>query len=69
LKKFPEKRFDKDKIKNHIKCIKKGFGSCYGIFKNGFSWDPVKNMWGAELEVWDKLVEVIIICMCCAVSL
>jgi Myb/SANT-like DNA-binding domain len=71
LEKFPEKRFDKDKIKNRIKYIKKGFGSCYDIFKNhlsGFSWDPVKSMWGAEPEVLNKLVEVTFIFIKCLVQ-
>ncbi|XP_078168538.1 uncharacterized protein LOC144563044 [Carex rostrata] len=57
---FPEKKIDKERIKNRIKYIKKGFGPCYDIFKNGlsgFSWDPLNSMWCAEPEVWDKLVE------------
>ena len=61
---FPGKRFDKDRIKNRIKYIKRGFGPCYDIFKNGlsgFGWDPVSSMWCAEPEVWNKLVEVSIL--------
>ncbi|KAJ4800219.1 Myb/SANT-like DNA-binding domain protein [Rhynchospora pubera] len=57
---FPDKPVDKAKVMNRMKYIKKGFGSCYDLFRNlsGFSWSPVTNMWSADDPgVWDKLIE------------
>lgn len=58
---FNDKSFDKGKIKNRIKYIKRNFSNCYDLFKNGmsgFAWNPVTKMWCAEPEVWQKLIEV-----------
>ncbi|KAJ3685960.1 hypothetical protein LUZ61_015124 [Rhynchospora tenuis] len=58
--KFPEVSFDKAKIKNRMKYIKRGFGPCYDIFKNGlsgFSWNSATSTWGASADVWKKLLE------------
>ncbi|KAJ4772520.1 Myb/SANT-like DNA-binding domain protein [Rhynchospora pubera] len=55
--KFKDVAFDKEKIKNRVKYLKRNFGSCYDLFKglSGFSWNPVSNMWGAEPGVWQDL--------------
>ncbi|KAJ3708535.1 hypothetical protein LUZ61_012240 [Rhynchospora tenuis] len=57
--KFPGEKLDKEKVKNRIKYIKKGFAACYDIFKNlsGFNWDEELSMWRAEPDVWDDLVK------------
>lgn len=58
---FPDKPVDKERVKNRMKYIKRGFGTCYDIFRNGssgFQWSPFTNMWSAEPEVWTKLIEV-----------
>ncbi|KAJ4761356.1 Myb/SANT-like DNA-binding domain protein [Rhynchospora pubera] len=57
---FPEKLVDKDKIKNRIKYLKKGFGACYDIFKNatsGFAWSPHTKMWDAEPGAWATFIQ------------
>ncbi|KAH7655855.1 Cytochrome c/b562 domain-containing protein [Dioscorea alata] len=58
--KFPEKTIDKEKAQNQMKNIKRAFTRCYDIFKNGmsgFAWNPTKEMWDAEPEVWQHLIE------------
>ncbi|KAH7688911.1 Cytochrome c/b562 domain-containing protein [Dioscorea alata] len=58
--KFPEKTIDKEKAQNQMKNIKRVFTRCYDIFKNGmsgFAWNPTKEMWDAEPEVWKHLIE------------
>ncbi|CAK8540884.1 unnamed protein product [Lathyrus sativus] len=57
---FPDKPISKEKIKDHMKHIKIKFNSCYDLFQNGlsgFGWDSTTNMWIAEDEVWNKLIE------------
>ncbi|CAK8538557.1 unnamed protein product [Lathyrus sativus] len=57
---FPDKPISKEKIKDHRKHIKTKFNSCYDLFHNGlsgFGWDSTTNMWIAEDEVWNKLIE------------
>ncbi|KAJ3684160.1 hypothetical protein LUZ61_013324 [Rhynchospora tenuis] len=57
---FPDKSVDKDKIKNRIKYLKKGFGACYDIFKNatsGFSWSSHTKMWDAEPGAWATFIQ------------
>jgi Myb/SANT-like DNA-binding domain len=59
--KFPDVHFDKEKIKNCMKFVKRGFGPYYDIFKNGlsgFAWNSATSTWCAEPEVWQKLLEV-----------
>jgi len=59
---FPDKPISKEKIKDHMKNIKAKWMPCYDLFQNGlsgFGWDSVTNMWIAEDEVWDKLIEVL----------
>lgn len=59
---FPERPFYKEKIKYHMKHMKTKFNSCYDLFQNGlsgFGWDSTTNMWIAEDEVWNKLIEVL----------
>ncbi|KAJ1689304.1 hypothetical protein LUZ63_013459 [Rhynchospora breviuscula] len=59
--KFRDRPLDKERIKNRIKYIKRNFGPCYDIFKNGiegFSWNPATKLWTAEPENWDRLIEV-----------
>lgn len=44
----------------HFKNMKKKFTPWFDVFKqglSGFSWDPITCKWGAEPEVWDKLIE------------
>ncbi|XP_028785416.1 uncharacterized protein At2g29880-like [Neltuma alba] len=51
---------DKEKIKNRWKTLKKNFSEIYDIFKNGlsgFAWNPSTQLWEAEDEVWDQLIE------------
>ncbi|KAJ4811248.1 Myb/SANT-like DNA-binding domain protein [Rhynchospora pubera] len=58
--KFQGRKFDKGRVKNRVKYIKKGFGPCYDIFKNGlsgFNWNPELNMWCAESGAWDELLK------------
>ncbi|KAL8103909.1 hypothetical protein AgCh_028201 [Apium graveolens] len=41
--------------------IKKSWVRCYDIFKgglSGFGWDPIKQHWIAEPEVWKQLIEI-----------
>ncbi|KAL8088503.1 hypothetical protein AgCh_038327 [Apium graveolens] len=43
-----------------MKNIKKSWVRCYDIFKgglSGFGWDPIKQHWTAEAEVWKQLIE------------
>ncbi|XP_039146886.1 uncharacterized protein LOC120284157 [Dioscorea cayenensis subsp. rotundata] len=59
--KFPDKPIDKEKLQNRMKNIKRPFTRCYDIFKNGmsgFAWSPTTEMWNAEPEVWQHLIEV-----------
>ncbi|XP_074559034.1 uncharacterized protein LOC141814972 [Curcuma longa] len=59
--KFPDKFIDKDKVQNRMKHIKRGWFSCYDIFKNGmsgFAWDPITEFFSAESEVWQQLIEI-----------
>ncbi|WOL20471.1 hypothetical protein Cni_G29276 [Canna indica] len=54
------KNLSKEHIKNRWKSLKANFAKCYDFFKNGlsgFAWDRNTNMWSAEPEVWEKLVE------------
>ena len=58
---FPEKRMDKEKLKNHIKYIKKKFAPVWDLFKggkSGFGWSTETSMFQAEPEVWKQLIEV-----------
>ncbi|KAJ1689536.1 hypothetical protein LUZ63_013691 [Rhynchospora breviuscula] len=63
--KFKDVSFDKEKIKNCVKYLKRNFGCCYDLFKglSGFAWHPLTNTWHAdpdsrpEAKVWmTKLV-------------
>ena len=51
---------EKSNIKNHIKTLKGTFHSCYDLFKNmsGFAWNPITELFEAEDEVWEPLIEV-----------
>ncbi|KAJ4764230.1 Myb/SANT-like DNA-binding domain protein [Rhynchospora pubera] len=58
--KFKDVSFDKAKIKNRMKYIKRIFGPCYDVFKgglSGFSWNPVTCTWGAHPDVWKDLIK------------
>jgi len=53
-------KIDKLKIKNRWKTLKKNFTEYYDIFKggmSGFSWNQITQLWDAEPEVWDALIE------------
>ncbi|XP_020242315.1 uncharacterized protein LOC109820569 [Asparagus officinalis] len=57
---FPDKPIDKDKVKNRMKYMKSKWAACYDLFKNagsGFAWNRNTNMWSAEPEVWDQLIQ------------
>lgn len=57
---FPDKPISKEKIKDHMKNIKAKWTPCYDLFQNGlsgFGWDSTTNMWTAEDDVWDRLIE------------
>ncbi|KAJ0030126.1 hypothetical protein Pint_13996 [Pistacia integerrima] len=59
-KEFPNIIWEKEKIQNHMKFIKKSWASCHDIFKDGlsgFAYDQNTSTWHAEPEVWDKLIE------------
>ncbi|KAJ0049252.1 hypothetical protein Pint_16893 [Pistacia integerrima] len=59
-KEFPNIIWEKEKIQNHMKFIKKSWASCHDIFKNGlsgFAYDKTTSTWHAEPEVWNKLIE------------
>ncbi|KAJ1691276.1 hypothetical protein LUZ63_015431 [Rhynchospora breviuscula] len=60
LEKFPGVKLDKEKVKNRMKYIKKGFAACYDIFKNisGIAWNEDLSMWEAHPDVWDDLIKV-----------
>ncbi|XP_039141198.1 uncharacterized protein LOC120278473 [Dioscorea cayenensis subsp. rotundata] len=61
--KFLDKPIDKERAQNRMKNIKRAFIRCYDIFKNGmngmsgFAWNPTSEMWHAESEVWQHLIE------------
>ncbi|KAH7679457.1 Cytochrome c/b562 domain-containing protein [Dioscorea alata] len=58
--KFLDKPIDKERAQNRMKNMKRAFTKCYDIFKNGmsgFAWNPIKEMWEAEPEVWQHLIE------------
>ncbi|XP_065851687.1 uncharacterized protein [Euphorbia lathyris] len=58
--KFKDKPLNKERIQNRLKHLKRQFVCCYDIFKNGmsgFGWCPTTEMWNAEPEVWEKLIE------------
>ncbi|KAJ4801138.1 Myb/SANT-like DNA-binding domain protein [Rhynchospora pubera] len=57
--KFPDVKLDKEKVKNRIKYIKKGFTACYDVFKNisGITWKEDLSMWQAAPDVWDDLIK------------
>ncbi|KAJ3688528.1 hypothetical protein LUZ61_017692 [Rhynchospora tenuis] len=57
--KFPGVKLDKEKVKDRIKYIKRGFAACYDLFKNlsGFNWKEDLSMWQAEPDVWDDLIK------------
>ncbi|GAU41192.1 hypothetical protein TSUD_26170 [Trifolium subterraneum] len=68
---FPDKPISKDKIKDHMKHIKTKFNACYDLFKiglSGFAWDAKTNMWIAEPEVWDKLIEELVVPYNCTIG-
>ncbi|KAJ3699658.1 hypothetical protein LUZ61_003363 [Rhynchospora tenuis] len=56
---FPDKPIDKEKVKNRMKYIKKGFGTCYDLFRNisGFGWNAETHMIEADSDVWDDLIK------------
>ncbi|XP_020263251.1 uncharacterized protein LOC109839234 [Asparagus officinalis] len=57
---FPDKPFDKEKVKNRMKYMKTKWTACYDLFKNvgsGFAWNRSTGLWSAEPEVWDRLIE------------
>ncbi|KAJ0097742.1 hypothetical protein Patl1_27760 [Pistacia atlantica] len=59
-KEFPNIIWEKEKIQNHMKFIKKSWASCQYIFKDvlsGFAYDQTTSIWHAEPEVWDKIIE------------
>ncbi|KAJ3691674.1 hypothetical protein LUZ61_020838 [Rhynchospora tenuis] len=47
---FPDKPIDKEKVKNRMKYIKRGFGTCYDLFRNisGFGWNAETHMIEAD---------------------
>ncbi|XP_039134178.1 uncharacterized protein LOC120271561 [Dioscorea cayenensis subsp. rotundata] len=58
--KFLDKPIDKERAQNRMKNIKRAFIRWYDIFKNrmsGFAWNPTSEMWHAESEVWQHLIE------------
>nr|XP_016485049.1 PREDICTED: uncharacterized protein LOC107805506 [Nicotiana tabacum] len=58
--KFSDKVFTKESVHNRMRNIKKIFSKCYDTFQNGmsgFAWDSNTNMWNAESEVWDQLIQ------------
>ncbi|KAH7677205.1 Cytochrome c/b562 domain-containing protein [Dioscorea alata] len=58
--KFPDKPIDKERTQNRMKNMKRAFTKCYDVFKNGmsgFAWNQTKEMWEAEPEVWQHLIE------------
>ncbi|KAH7668997.1 Cytochrome c/b562 domain-containing protein [Dioscorea alata] len=58
--KFPDKPIDKERTQNRMKNMKRAFTKCYDVFKNGmsgFAWNLTKEMWEAEPEVWQHLIE------------
>ncbi|KAJ4768011.1 Myb/SANT-like DNA-binding domain protein [Rhynchospora pubera] len=56
---FPDKPIDKERVKNRMKYIKRGFGTCYDLFRNisGFGWNPITHMFEADSDVWDRLIK------------
>ena len=54
--------FDKDKLKNRIKTLKKYFNQFHDVFKgvalSGYSWNPSTKLIEAEDEVWEALKKV-----------
>lgn len=55
------RKIDKEKVKNRWKTLKTKFSEFYDIFKNGmsgFAWNPSTQLWDAEPEVWNSLIEV-----------
>ncbi|XVF20957.1 hypothetical protein REPUB_Repub12eG0048700 [Reevesia pubescens] len=61
LKEKFRRDIEKEKVKNRWKTLKTNFSKCYDLFKQGmseFSWNPITKLWGAEREVWDRLIEV-----------
>ncbi|KAJ4791354.1 Myb/SANT-like DNA-binding domain protein [Rhynchospora pubera] len=56
---FPDKPIDKEKVKNRMKYIKRGFGTCYDLFRNisGFGWNPITHMFDADSDVWDRMIK------------
>ncbi|XP_019264837.1 PREDICTED: uncharacterized protein LOC109242431 [Nicotiana attenuata] len=58
--KFPDKILTKESVHNRMRNIKTKFSKCYDTFQNGMSgfvWDSNTNMWNAESEVWDQLIQ------------
>ncbi|KAH0713630.1 hypothetical protein KY289_009589 [Solanum tuberosum] len=58
--KFPNKILNKERIQNRMRNIKKQFSKYYDTFQMGmigFAWEPITNMWNAEPEVWDQLIQ------------
>ncbi|CAL1388532.1 unnamed protein product [Linum trigynum] len=51
--------FDKEKIKNRQKTVKKHFATVKDLFHNmsGFAWNPVTKLFEAEPEVWKQLIQ------------
>jgi repressor of nif and glnA expression len=54
--------FDKDKLKNRIKTLKKYFNQFHDVFKgvalSGYAWNPSTKLIEAEDEVWEALKKV-----------
>ncbi|XVF29218.1 hypothetical protein REPUB_Repub15cG0101800 [Reevesia pubescens] len=45
--------FDKNHLKNHVETLKENFSTCFDLFihLSGFGWNPVTELFEAELEV------------------
>lgn len=54
-----QRPFDKEKVKDRWKLVKRNFTKCHDIFNgmSGFAWKSDTHMWDALPEVWKKLIE------------
>ncbi|KEH23715.1 uncharacterized protein [Medicago truncatula] len=54
-----QRPFDKEKVKDRWKLVKRNFTKCHDIFNgmSGFAWKSDTHMWDALPEVWKTLIE------------